>query len=565
MLIYQKFSGSWNKDKRNYEFSKQQPKLLYRGRFATAMGGGGGSQSEVVATGPWQQQVPYINMLMDQAMRLYQGGPPQYYPGQLTPNVNPTLQGSWDAANAAVNANAQTNDAIQRGLVTTANAAGSNPVNQVAGQVAPNVATGVNQLIGGQNAALTSGQASAQPMTGAINTSLYGTNATQRAGGAVTPGVVGAVNNLATGQNAALRAGAQLYPGVAQTIASAGAPAPTTQFGTVDANQALNTALNSNGLNPYTGQIVDAALRSSNDQFQTNVLPSIRSAAGQANQPGGTRQGIAEGIAARGLIQQQGDIVSRLYGQAFDTGSADRNAALNLVAQGQLGNTDAALRARQLGLVGAGIGSDLLQSGSQLGVQGQIGAGQIGGNLLTSGSGQQLQAAGQAGNLLTQGSDLSQQATSTGTAQGSNLINSGNSAAMQQYFQSLGLIPQIQANQVAQYGFQNQSGLQQYGIGQAGIDANVDRYFYNTLAPYNALTQFQNYISGAYGSSLPGQIPQNSLPYGYQFGSPAPTPGTLPRPVMGGYVPMPSFNNSIGWEQLLRGGGGLRPPPTQQY
>lgn len=482
MLIYQKFSGSWNKDRRAYVIPSNQPKLLYKGRVAESMGGGG-SSSDVVATGPWQQQVPYVNMLFDQAMRLYQGGPPSYYPGQLTPNVNSTLQGSWDAANQQVGQNAQTNNAVQSGLVNTANNAGSNPVNQVANQVAPNVAGGVNSLIQGGNSALSTGQQ-------------------------VQGNVVGAIQQ---------QSGA----------------APQTQFGGVDATNALNTALNSNGLNPYTSQIVDAALRSSNDQFTQNILPSIRSEAGAASQTGGTRQGIAEGIAAKGLQQQQGDVISRLYGQAFDAGSADRNNALGLVAQGQNANVNAALTGRGLNLQGA-----------------QIGAG-----------------------LLTQGSDLNQQAVSTGTAQGSNLLQSGNNAAMQQYFQSLGLIPQIQANQMAQYGYQNQQGLQQYGIGQANIDANMDRYFYNQLAPYNALTQFQNYISGAYGSSLPGQIPQNSLPYGYQFGSPppnpnTPTPGTPqvpPRPVMGGYVPMPSFNNNISWQQLLGGGGGLRPPPTQQH
>jgi hypothetical protein len=446
MLIYRKLTGSWNKDKKAYEFSPLREKLLYKGRVAHALGGGGGSTSEVVATGPWQQQVPYVNMLMDQAMRLYQGGAPQYYPGQLTPGVNPTLQGSWDAANSTIGQNNQTNTAIQGSLVNTANAAGSNPVNQVAGQVAPNVAGGINSLIQGGNPALQAGQQ-----------------------------VQGSVVNAIQGQ---------------------GAPAPQTQFGNVDATGALNTALNSNGLNPYTGQIVDAALRSSNDQFNTNVLPSIRTEAGQASQVGGTRQGIAEGIAARGLAQQQGDIISRLYGQAFDAGSADRNAALGLVGQGQQANVNAALTGRGLNLEGAKIGS----------------------------------------NLLTSGADLNQQAISTGTAQGSNLLQAGNSSAMDQYFRSLGLIPQIQANQVAQLGFQNQSGLQQYGLGQAGIDAEMDRYFYNQLSPYNALTQFQNYISGAYGSSLPGATQQNTLPQGYNFGQQPPgvqPPGTTPNPVGG--------------------------------
>lgn len=436
MLIYQKLSGKWNNAKRSYEFARGQEKLVYKGRVAKAFGGGG-STSDVVATGPWGNQVPYINQLFDQASQLYQQGPPQYYPGQLTPGVNPTLQGSWDSANQQVNANAGVNNAVQGSLIGTANSAGSNPVNQVAGQVAPQIAGGISSLIGGQNAALQTGQAVQGNVTGAIQGS--------------------------------------------------GAPTQQNQFGQVDPTTALGQALNSNGINPYTSQIVDAALRSSNDQFNQNILPGIRTEAGGANQTGGTRQGIAEGIAAKGLQQQQGDIISRLYGQAFDTGSADRNAALGLVSQGQQANQNAALTGRGQALQGA-----------------QIGAG-----------------------LLTQGSDLGQQATSTGTAQAGNLLTGGNSQAMQQYFQSMGLIPQIQAGQLAQTGFQNQSGLQQYGIGQAGIDANMEQYFYNMLAPYNALTQFQNYTAGPYGSSLPqggvGQG-QGGFPGGYTGAVPQPQP-----------------------------------------
>lgn len=465
MLIYQRLRGRWNKEARRYEFPSGQERLVYKGKLAHAFGGGGGSNQEVVATGPWQQQVPYVNTLFDQAFQLYRQGAPTYYPGQLTPDINPTLSGSWNTTNQVVGGNNAINSGVQQSLLGTAQNAGSNPVNQVAGQVAPNVGTGINSLIQGGNAALATGQA--------------------------------------------------VQGNVAGAIQGAGAPTPQTGFGAVDASGALNAALNSNGLNPYTGQIVDAALRSSNDQFRSNILPAIATQAGQANQTGGTRQGIAEGMAAQALAQQQGDIISRLYGQAFDTGSADRNAALGLVSQGQQANQNAALAGRSQALQGA-----------------QIGAG-----------------------LLTSGSDLNQQAISTGTAQGANLLQGGNSAAMDQYFRSLGLLPQVQANQLAQIGFQNQAGLQQYGIGQTNIDAEMDRYFYNMLAPYNALTQYQNYITGPWGSSLPGQgTPQNTIPYGYQ-------PGQLPRSNTGtGFIPTPTQPGS-GFQMLPGNGFQTALPP----
>jgi len=44
-------------------------------------------------------------------------------------------------------------------------------------------------------------------------------------------------------------------------------------------------------------------------------------------------------------------------------------------------------------------------------------------------------------------------------------------------------------------------GQQRRGLTQAGIDADMERYNYEAMAPYNALNQYMNTISGNYGGT----------------------------------------------------------------
>ncbi len=73
--------------------------------------------------------------------------------------------------------------------------------------------------------------------------------------------------------------------------------------------------------NPALQSNIEGAIRPLFENFQTSVLPSIRSEAVQAGQLGGSRQGIAEGIATRSLANASGDIASTMANQAFQTGS----------------------------------------------------------------------------------------------------------------------------------------------------------------------------------------------------------------------------------------------------
>ena len=55
----------------------------------------GGSQTSTTATnfssetGPWGPQVPYIKSGFEQARKLYEQGPPDYYPGETLAGFDP--------------------------------------------------------------------------------------------------------------------------------------------------------------------------------------------------------------------------------------------------------------------------------------------------------------------------------------------------------------------------------------------------------------------------------------------------------------------------------------------
>lgn len=284
------------------------------------------------------------------------------------------------------------------------------------------------------------------------------------AGQILLPSVTGAVQN-ATNQQASQQSAPMMNPG------------------NMDINSQLTQSLNGTAMSPYLDQVIQGALRSSTNNFQRNVMPAIGDAASSAGQVGGSRHGVAQGIAAGDLAAQQNDMVGRIYQQQYDQAAQDRTNAMSLIAQAQGQNQSAQLQTNALNeqiraalmgesLTGAQIGGNLLTQGTALNQQGQLGA------------------AGLAGNLLTQGQQL-------GTDQ---LVRTG------------AMLPGLQGANLTGLDFANQLGVQQYGFQQAQQDADVERWFFEQFAPYNALTQFQNYVTGPYGSSIAGKPNQQVDP-----------------------------------------------------
>jgi hypothetical protein len=100
-------------------------------------------------------------------------------------------------------------------------------------------------------------------------------------------------------------------------------------FNFAPASNALNYAL-SGPVNPYTSGLIQSASRPLIENFREQILPSLRLGSLNAGQYGGSRGGIAEGIAAKGLINQLGDVSTRLSSNAFDIGNRNLLQGLNL-------------------------------------------------------------------------------------------------------------------------------------------------------------------------------------------------------------------------------------------
>lgn len=93
---------------------------------------------------------------------------------------------------------------------------------------------------------------------------------------------------------------------------------------------AYDTLLNAPNVNnnPYLQQAVTGAIRPMLDQYNETVLPGIRSGAVQTGQYGGSRQGIAEGIASGKLSRNIGDVSSQMYSNAYQQGMDSLSKAM---------------------------------------------------------------------------------------------------------------------------------------------------------------------------------------------------------------------------------------------
>lgn len=122
--------------------------------------------------------------------------------------------------------------------------------------------------------------------------------------------------------------------------------------GNAQTGTALDFLLNPDILNaqsnPYLQSYMDASVRPLTQQFANTILPGISQDAISAGGFGGSRQGIAEGLASQGLQQATGDITSRIgnegYAQGLGAmisglGAANTQQGQNLTALNQMFGT----------------------------------------------------------------------------------------------------------------------------------------------------------------------------------------------------------------------------------
>ena len=457
-------------------------------------GGGGEVTNETVPTGPFGPQIPFILGLFEQAAQLFNQGPQQAFPGvdaqgnvveggQLTPDINPNIQNTQDAVGGLAGGNIDQNQAIQQFLQQVAGGSADGGFGQ---SLTPQIQQGIDAQLGaGNNATSQFFGDQAQPAQDAL-AQIFGQDPSQ------------------------------------QNIQASG-----TQGGATDASGAIQQLLGGGGgANPFLDQLVQGAIQGQVNSFNRNILPGISSEAQQAGQIGGTRQGIAEGIAGSDLSQQIANLSQGIRGEAFGTQVGAQGQAVSDVFGAQQGDQTAGIQA-------GGLNQQNFQQFIQSLLQG---TGQVGTGIGT-GTGQGLNAIG------------------TGTAQAGNLFSGGNALDLQQMLGALGLIPGFQAGSLGQLGAVNQLGLQQFGLDQNAIDALQQQFEFNQNAPFDLLSQFQQFISGPFGSTV-GDIGQNpsfqnpipvqgaQVPAGPPVGISDPNPTLIPPagapPTFGGVAGQPS-------------------------
>lgn len=105
------------------------------------------------------------------------------------------------------------------------------------------------------------------------------------------------------------------------------------------------------GPNPYLSQMAGAGLYDLGRTFREDIMPSIQNQAEFSGGLGGSRQGIAEGLAAERTARAAGDYLANLYGGQYQS---DMNRRL-LAAQGYSADQLAGIEAAS----GIGRGADL--------------------------------------------------------------------------------------------------------------------------------------------------------------------------------------------------------------
>jgi len=223
------------------------------------------------------------------------------------------------------------------------------------------------------------------------------------------------------------------------------------QQGGQQTNPGLNFLTSGAVLNPSSNaalqQAIEGATRPIVENFQNTVLPGISQDAVASGGFGGTRQGIAEGLASKGLMNQVGDVASQMANQNYQAGLGAMTSGLNTAVQQQGTQGNLAL----------GAGGLTQQSLGQM-IQGNLGG----------------QQAGQ-GWLNTQQSGL--------TGAGNTLANAGN-------IFNASLAP---ANAIGAVGGQQQQ------MQQAQLSEQVQKFINEQLIPFATA---QDVASMAFG--MPG-------------------------------------------------------------
>lgn len=191
----------------------------------------------------------------------------------------------------------------------------------------------------------------------------------------ITSQIPGQIANIQTGQAGTVnQTGQQAQQGqnqLMQMIASmVGGVSGQMNQGNQQTSGALGTLLDPSildaGSNPYLQSYMAAALHPLQDQYANTIMPGIAGDAISAGGFGGSRQGIAEGLAAQGLSRASGDTTANIASQGYGQGLQAMLGGVN-AANTQQGNNLNALNT----MFGQGIAGVNQNTGNNLAASGQ--------------------------------------------------------------------------------------------------------------------------------------------------------------------------------------------------
>ncbi len=136
--------------------------------------------------------------------------------------------------------------------------------------------------------------------------------------------VAGTANTALNATNFGIGTGAQAAGALPSLTGAAGQANPAFQFLTSGALLDPNT-------NPVLGAQSAAAIQPIADQLMNRILPGITNQAVADGAVGGSRQGVAQGLAIQDFLRQAGNITTGIQNNAFNTGLG---AMTNAVGQG---------------------------------------------------------------------------------------------------------------------------------------------------------------------------------------------------------------------------------------
>lgn len=173
-------------------------------------------------------------------------------------------------------------------------------------------------------------------------------------------------NNSAQQQAALMQQIQQMFTGGAANSATLGSMMTS---GNAQTQPALDTLLNPNILNassnPYLQSYMEAATRPLEQQYAEKIMPGIAGSAITAGGYGGSRQGIAEGLASRGLSQASGDTTAKIASEGYGQGLNAMLGGLGAANTQQGQNLQAQLGSNQLAQSMYGTGIQGLLGGAQ--------------------------------------------------------------------------------------------------------------------------------------------------------------------------------------------------------